>query len=114
MLTKKFFGLIWIAKWVLCDSVLFCKESLKKIVLEAAHCSPISGHNRKQRMIDRVELGYWWPYLTYDVANFLLPRHWCREIAGAKPSPSPLQPLPALLEPVLRAHMNLFGPLKMR
>ena len=27
--------------------VLFCPESLKKIVLEAAHCSPMSGHSGK-------------------------------------------------------------------
>ena len=54
-------------------SVLFCPDSLKKIVLEAAHCSPMSGHSGKQRTIDRVELGYWWPGLTYDVANFCWP-----------------------------------------
>ena len=34
--------------------------------------------------------------LTYDVANFLLACHGCREIAGAKPGSSPLQPLQAL------------------
>ena len=95
-------------------SVLFCPDSLKKIVLEAAHCSPMSGHSGKQRTIDRVELGYWWPGLTYDVANFLLACHRCREIAGAKPASSPLQPLPALSEPGLRVHMDLFGPLRTR
>ena len=93
---------------------MFCPDSLKKIVLEAADCSQMSGHSGKQRTIDQVELGYWWPSLTFDVANFLLASHRCREIAGAKPSPSPLQPLPALSEPGLRVHMDLFGPLKMR
>ena len=73
-------------------SVLFCLDSLKNIVLEAAHCFPMSGHSGKQRTIDRVELGYWWPGLTYDVANFLLACHRCREIAGANPAFSPLQP----------------------
>ena len=95
-------------------SVLFCPDSLKKIVLEAAHCFPMSGHSGKQRTIDRVELGYWWPGLTYDVANFLLACHRCRKIAGAKPAPSLLQPLPALSEPGLWVHMDLFGPLKTR
>ena len=52
--------------------------------------------------------------MTYDVANFLLACHRCREIPGAKPAPLPLQPLPALSEPGLRVHMDLFGSLKTR
>ena len=120
VLPKIFFverNLLWVnlnRQGGLMRSILFCPDSLKKIVLEAAHCSPMSGHSGKQKTIDRVELGYWWPGLTYDVANFLLACHRCREITGAKPAPSPLRPLPALSEPGLPVHMDMFGPLKTR
>ena len=110
-------NLLWVnlnCQGGLIRSVLFCPDSLKMFVLEAAHYSPMSGHSGKQRTINRVELGYWWPGLTYDIANFLLACHRCREIAGAKPAPSPLQPLPALSELGLGVHMDLFGPLKTR
>ena len=44
----------------------------------------------------------------------MLACHRCLEIAGAKPAPLPLQPLPALSEPGLRVHMDWFWPLKTR
>ena len=95
-------------------SVLFCPDSLKSVVIEAAHCSPMSGHSGKQRTIDRVELGYWWPGITYDVANYLVSCPRCQEIAGRRPGASPLQPLPIVSEPNVRVHMDLFGPLRVR
>ena len=61
-----------------------------------------------------MELGFWWPGLTYDVQNFLHKCAVCQEMQGRKPIPSPLNPLPTVGEPNLRVHMDLFGPLKVR
>jgi transposase InsO family protein len=95
-------------------SVLLCPKSLVDIVLNAAHCSFAGGHSGKQRTIDRVELGYWWPGITYDVDQFLARCQRCREIQGRKPDPSPLQSLPICEEPNFRVHMDLYGPLQSR
>jgi transposase InsO family protein len=94
--------------------VLLCPRSLVDIVLNAAHCSFMGGHSGKQRTIDRVELGYWWPGLTYDIDQFLSRCQRCKEIQGKKPDPSPLQSLPICEEPNFRVHMDLYGPLQTR
>ena len=64
--------------------------------------------------MDRIELGYWWPGLTYDVQNFLHKCPVCQELQDRKPIPSPLNPLPTVAEPNMRVHMDLLGPLKVR
>ena len=94
--------------------VVLCPDSMKHMVMDAAHCSPFAGHSGKQRAVDRIELGYWWPGLTYDVQNFLHKCPVCQELQGWKPIPSPLNPLPTVAEPNMWVHMDLFGPLKVR
>ena len=39
--------------------VLLCPESMRFMVMDAAHCWPFSGHSGWQRTNDRVQLGYW-------------------------------------------------------
>ena len=39
--------------------VVLCPDSMKQMVMDAAHCSSFAGHSGKQRTIDRIELGYW-------------------------------------------------------
>jgi len=95
-------------------TVLLCPESLRHMVLDVAHCAWTGGHCGKQRTVDRVNLGYWWPGLSYDVDTFLSKCVRCQEMAGRKPVPSPLQSLPLCEEPNHRVHMDLFGPLKSR
>ena len=94
--------------------VLLCPESMRYMVTDPAHCSPFSGHSGRQRTIDRVQLGYWWPGISYDIDNFLHKCDRCQELAGRKPISSPLHPLPTVGEPNARVHMVLFGPLRVR
>ena len=51
--------------------LVLCPNSMKHMVMDAAYCSSFAHHIGKQRTIDHIELGYWWPGLTYDVQNFL-------------------------------------------
>jgi len=95
-------------------TVLLCPQSLRQIVLDVAHCSFTGGHSGKQRTVDRLELAYWWPGITYDVDLHISKCIRCQEIAGRKPVPSPLQSLPICEEPNFRVHMDLFGPLRVR
>ena len=94
--------------------VVLCSDSMKHMVMDGAHCSSFAGLSGKQRTVDRIELGYWWPGLTYDVQNFLHKCPVCQELQGRKPIPSPLNSLPTVAEPNIRVHMDLFGPLKVR
>ena len=45
-------------------SVLLCPRDLRDKVMDAAHNSPFAGHSGKQRTIDRIQLGFWWPGIT--------------------------------------------------
>ena len=92
--------------------VVLCRDTMKHMVMDAAHCSSFAGQSGKHRTVDRIELGYWWPGLTYDVQNFLHKCPVCQELQGRKPILSPLNPLPTVAEPKMRVHMDLFGPLK--
>ena len=91
--------------------VILCHDSMKHMVMDASYCSPFAGHSGKQRTVDGIELGYWWPGLTYYVQNFLHKCPVCQELQGQKPIPSPLNPL---AEPNMRVYMDLFGPLTVR
>ena len=95
-------------------SVLLCPERLRNIVMDVAHGGPDGGHSGKQRTVDKLELAYWWPGITYDVDTFISKCIRCQEMAGRKPAPSPLKSLPICEEPNYRVHMDLFGPLKVR
>ena len=56
-------GLVWvklIKHGGLDHPVLLCPNSMRHLVIDAAHFSPLAGHSGKQRTIDRVELGFWW------------------------------------------------------
>ena len=94
--------------------VLLCPESMRFMVMDVAHCSPFSGHSGRQRTIDRVQLGYWWPGILYDIDNFLHKCDRCQELVGRKPISSPLHPLPTVGEQNARVHMDLFGPLRVQ
>ena len=94
--------------------VLLCPESMRFMVMDATHCSPFSGHSGWPSTIDRVQLGYWWPGISYDIKNFFHKCDRCQELAGRKPIFSPLHPLPTVGEPNARVHMGLFGPLRVR
>ena len=94
--------------------VLLCPESMRFMVMDATHCSPFSGHSGWPSTIDRVQLGYWWPGISYDIKNFFHKCDRCQELAGQKPIFSPLHPLPTVGEPNARVHMGLFGPLRVR
>ena len=43
--------------------VVLCPNSMKHMVMDVAHCSSFAGHSGKQRTIDCIDLGYWWPGL---------------------------------------------------
>ena len=94
--------------------VLLCPDSLKQMIMDVAHCSWTGGHSGKTRTIDRIQMGYYWTGMTYDVEKFLDSCIRCKELAGQKPKPSSLQSLPICEEPNFRVHMDLFGPLKCR
>jgi len=94
--------------------VLLAPKCLRHMIMDAAHSSWAGGHSGKQRTVDRIELSYYWPGITYDVDTFLSTCVRCQEMAGRKPAPSPLQSLPICEEPNFRVHMDLFGPLKTR
>ena len=86
-------GLVWvklIKHGGLEHPVLLCPNSMRHLVIDAAHCSPLAGHSGRQRTIDRVELGFWWPGMMYDVQNFLHKCAVCQEMQGRKTIPSPL------------------------
>jgi putative transposase len=95
-------------------TALVCPDSLKKQVMDVAHCAWTGGHCGRQRTVDRILLGYWWPGMHYDVDSFLAKCIRCQELGGRKPDPSPLQSLPLCEEPNFRVHMDLFGPLRTR
>jgi len=94
--------------------VLLAPECIRSMLMDAAHSSWAGGHSGKQRTVDRLELNYYWPGITYDVDTFISKCVRCQEMAGRKPAPSPLQSLPICEEPNFRVHMDLFGPLKTR
>ena len=96
------------------NTALLTPVRMRQMVMDAAHCSREGGHSGKQRTVDRLELAYWWPGITYDVDSFISKCIRCQEISGKKPVPSPLQSLPIHEEPNSRVHMDLFGPLKCR
>ena len=85
--------------------VVLCPDSMKHMVMDAAHCSSFAGHSGKQGTVDHIELGYGWPGLMYDVQNFL---HKC----PVCPIPSPLNPLSTVAEPNMRVHMDYLVLLK--
>ena len=93
--------------------VLLCPESMRFMIMDADHCSPFSGHSGRQRTIDTVQLGYWWPGISYDIDNFLHKCDRCQELAGQKPISLPLHPLPTVGELNAWVHMDLFGPLEL-
>ena len=104
-------GLVWvklIKHGRLEHHVLLCPNSMRYLVIDAAHCSLLAGHSGKQRTIDRVELGFWWPGLTYLVQIFLHKCAVCQEMQGRKPIPSPLNPLPTVGEQNLRVHVCIW------
>ena len=71
-------------------SLLLCpRGDLRDQVMDAAHNSPFAGHSGKQRTIDRIQLGFWWPGITYDVANILFHCRVCQELEGRQPEKSP-------------------------
>ena len=81
------------------NTALLTPVRMRQMVMDAAHCSREGGHSGKQRTVDRLELAYWWPGITYDVDSFISMCIRCQEISGKKPVPSPLQSLPIYEEP---------------
>ena len=54
-------GIVWvklIKPGGLEHPVLLCPNSMRHLVIDAAHCSSLAGHRGKQRTIDCVELGF--------------------------------------------------------
>ena len=90
--------------------VLLCPKSMRFMVMDAAICLPISGHSGRQRTIEWVHLGYWWPEISYDRDNFLHKCDSSQELAGQKTISLLLHPWPTVRKPNAWVHMDLFGP----
>ena len=56
------------------NTALLTPVKMRQMVMDAAHCSRKDGHSGKQGTVDRLELAYWWPGITYDVDSFI---SWC-------------------------------------
>ena len=53
--------------WRLGGTRFACSSSMRHLVMDAAHCSPLGGHSDRERTIHGVEWVLGGPGITYDV-----------------------------------------------
>ena len=90
-------------------------KSYHKILLTAAHASPLGGHGGVFHTLQRILTRYWWPGLQKDVETFIRQCRTCLEFtnpARFRSSHQTHQPLPIPEGPNQVVHMDLAGPYK--
>ena len=87
-------------------------DSLKKMIIEAAHNSWDSGHGGEDRTKARIFMRYYWPGVHNDVAQYVKSCLNCQQAKGKKPLPCPLKSLPICEGRNERVHIDLWGPAK--
>ena len=87
-------------------------ESLRALIMEAAHNTWHAGHAGKEKTVDRAMLRYYWPGIHTDVDKYIKRCPVCQQVKGTAPPPAPLQSLPLCLQRNERVHIDLLGPLK--
>ena len=89
-------------------------ESMRKRLVEGAHCSRFGGHAGMQKTILRLQEDYFFPGMTSFVNTYI---ETCQVCQRSKSSPSqknraPLTPLPIPSAPGERLHIDLVGKLR--
>jgi transposase InsO family protein len=87
-------------------------ESMRDMIIRAAHVAREAGHGGEKRTTDRVMSCYWWPGVTQHVKTFIQKCERCQLAKAEAPAPGRLHPLPMMDAPNIRLHADLFGPLK--
>ena len=93
-------------------NLLFVPKDLRRQIIIDAHSRLEAGHGGVNRTSERCRLGFWWPNLDSDVAEFVKNCEVCQLTKAKKEPPAKLQPLPRARFPNDRCHIDLFGPIK--
>ena len=89
-------------------------RSSRRRVLQAAHDSPLMGHQGVTKTYHQVLSRYWWPNMQREIQEYVKTCHVCQQTKDPqqfKRSHAPHKPLPIPEMPNTRVHMDLFGPL---
>ncbi len=87
-------------------------ESLRSMVLLAAHNTLVSGHGGVDRTKERLFMSYYWPGIHEQTKRYVADCQVCQMAKGRKPPPMPLNSLAMCDRPNERVHLDCFGPLK--
>ena len=92
-------------------SQLLIPKSLREMVFQVAHHSPMTGHLGFDKTCNQLMACFYWPGIHADVRRWCV---FCRECQLVNPPAipkGPLRPLPLIETPFERIGMDLIGPL---
>ena len=88
-------------------------KSYRLEILSMAFETPLSGHMGVNKTCQKIFNHFYWPSLGKDLAEFCKSCHACQKVG--KPNQTtpkaPLQPIPAVQEPLSRIIVDCVGPL---
>jgi hypothetical protein len=94
-------------------SFIMVPDSLRYCLISQFHNSWFGGHEGVHKMVQWMQLYYFWPNMLNNVNEVIKSCERCQKSATTPAiPPSSMQPLPTLTAPNQRFHADLFGPLK--
>ena len=86
--------------------------SMTNQIITSAHSSPLAGHWAKERTLQHVMQGWWWPTIAQDVSDYVSTCTECQHSKGSiNRNLHQIQPWPPARRFNERVHVDLVGPL---
>ncbi len=91
---------------------LLVPKSRRKMLFQAAHCSPMAGHLGEAKTRERLMARFFWPGIHENVRRWCAACRECQLVNPPATPKAPLRPLPLVEVPFERIGMDLIGPLE--
>ena len=96
-------------------SFLVVPNKLRRIVLELAHDSPLSGHFSHRKTYQKVSFLYFWPGMTVDIYNYCRSCDVCQRFGSkGRLKKAELVKMPVISVPFEKVAVDIVGPIKPR
>ena len=91
---------------------LIVPKSQRKVVLNLAHATLLSGHLGVRKTREKVLCSFWWPCLEKDIKQFCRSCDVCQKtVAKGRVSSLPLGKMPIIDTPFMRVAVDIIGPI---
>ena len=94
------------------NNCLVIPKTLRNIVLEIAHESPLAGHFSHRKTQSKIFSQFFWPNASSDIRRFCRSCEKCQRFSAKRTVPPvPLEKMPIITEPFSRINMDIVGPI---